>query len=132
MQSTFSRRIVARSIAGKLLAEPKRQGHWIKVLAAYLLERGAAEDAELVANDIAREIYLQSGHLYADVASAKPLSESACAKLKKLLAEATGAKHVELHPHTDKTLLGGFIARTPDQQFDASVRSQLKQLASIN
>ena len=132
MQSKFSRRIIARSIAAKLLAEPHRQKHWMKVLAAYLLEQRAAEDADLMINDVAREVHLQSGRLYASVSSAHELSEHARTQLKHLLAEATGAQHVELDAHLDKSLLGGFIVRTPDQQLDASVRSKLKRLASIN
>jgi len=131
MQSKLSRRVISKAVAAKILAEPARQKHWIKVLAAYLLEQNLVEDADLLINDVARELFLQSGHLFVDVASAHPLSETVRRELKHMLAEVTNAKRVELAEHTDKTLLGGLRARTPDGQFDASVQSKLKQLASI-
>jgi F-type H+-transporting ATPase subunit delta len=132
MHTKFSRRIIAKSIAAKLLAEPSRQKHWLQVLAAYLLEQNMVDDMDLLVNDIAREIYTQNGHLYVDVSSARPLNDAARRELTHMLALATGARHVEIEARIDKTLLGGLVARTPDGQFDASVRSKLKQLASIS
>ena len=89
------------------------------------------DDVDLVINDIAHELYLQSGHLIVEVTSARELSGSTREELRRMLTEATKATRVELSEHTDPNLLGGLIARTPDAIIDASVRTKLKQLASL-
>jgi len=89
------------------------------------------DDLDLFINDVAHELYEQSGHLLVDVTSARTLTESVRSALKHTLQGATGARHIELAEHVDPSLLGGLIARTPDAQLDASVRTQLKQLASL-
>ncbi len=130
--ATFSRRVLARTIAGKLVAEPARQTHWMRVLAAYLVEQNRVAEADLIANDIARELYEQDGQLLAHVTSARPLHDSVRTALKKLLTEQTRAKHVTLTESTDSSLIGGLVARTPDAELDASVRTKLNRLATIN
>jgi F-type H+-transporting ATPase subunit delta len=66
-----------------------------------------------------------------DVTSARKLTDSVREQLKRTLQEATDATRVELSEHIDPSLLGGLIARTPDAELDASVRTKLKQLASL-
>ncbi|HUS26637.1 MAG TPA: F0F1 ATP synthase subunit delta [Nevskiaceae bacterium] len=131
MNSKLSRRVVARAVAAKLVAEPAKRAHWIKVLAAYLVEQNKVEDIDLLVNDIAHELYDQTGHLLVDVTSARPLTEAIRDELKRTLRQATSAVRVELSEHVDRDLLGGLVARTPDGQLDVSVRSQLRQLAAI-
>lgn len=132
MNGNFSRRVIARTIAAKILAEPDRSAHWLKVLAAYLLEHKQADLAELISNDIAREIFAQSGELLVQVTSARKLSSDVLANLKKELAKGVGAKDVVVNEQVDPALIGGLIAQTPDAILDASVRNRLKQLAAIN
>jgi F-type H+-transporting ATPase subunit delta len=129
--SKVSRRILARTVAAKLLAEPEKRGQWLKATAAYLIEHGMAEDVDLIVNDIAHELYEQNGHLLVSVTSARKLSDSTRGTLNRMLKEATNAQRVELTEHTDPDLLGGLVARTPDAVLDASVRTKLKQLASL-
>ncbi|HEY5805816.1 MAG TPA: ATP synthase F1 subunit delta [Candidatus Saccharimonadales bacterium] len=131
MNGKSSRRVLARTIAAKLLAEPDKRGHWLKVTAAYLMDHGMDEDVDLIINDIAHELYLQSGHLLVEVTSARELSNSTREELKRMLKETTNASAVELSERIDPSLLGGLIARTPDAVIDASVRTKLKQLASL-
>lgn len=131
MNNKVSRRVLARTIAAKLLAEPKNRSHWLKVTAAYLVEHHMAEDVDLIINDIAHELNLQSGHLLVSVTSARKLAESAKTELTAMLKSTTGAKHVELTERVDPDLLGGLVVRTPDQQMDISVRTKLKQLAVL-
>src|SRR5262245_52753608 len=121
-----SRRVLARMIAAKLIAEPDRRRHWIKASAAYLMDHGMEEDVDLIINDIAHELYEQSGHLIVDVTSARQLSDSTREELVRMLKEATNAKHVEISEKTDPELLGGLFIRTPDAILDASVRTKLK------
>jgi F-type H+-transporting ATPase subunit delta len=131
MHNKVSRRVLARTVAAKLLAEPSRRGHWLRVTAAYMMEQQMVDDIDLVVNDIAHELYAQSGHLLVDVTSARKLSDAVRADLRHMLQEATGAKRVELAEHIDPTVLGGLIARTPSHQLDASVRTRLKLLGAI-
>lgn len=131
MNNKLSRRVIARTVAAKLLAEPSKQSHWLKVTAAYLLEQHMADDVDLIINDISHALFEQSGHLLVDVTSARRLSDAVRTELRHLMQESTGAKRVELTEHIDPALLGGLIARTPDAQLDASVRTKLKQLASL-
>lgn len=131
MNGKVSRRVLARTMAAKLLAEPDKRSHWIKVLAAYMMDHGMDEQVDLIVNDIAHELYEQSGHLLVDVTSARELSDSTREELKRMLKQATSASRVELSEHIDPDLLGGLIARTPDAIIDASVRTKLKQLASL-
>jgi ATP synthase F1 delta subunit len=131
MQHKVSRRVLARTIAAKLLTEPERRTHWLTVTAAYLIENNMAEDIDLMVNDIAHELYDQSGHLLVDVTSARKLSDAVRSELKQTLQASTNAKKVELVEHVDPDLLGGIVARTPSAIMDASVRTTLKQLASL-
>lgn len=131
MNSKVSRRVLARVIAERLIAEPKNTKHWMQATAAYLVEHGLVEDADLLMNDVARELFAQDGRLMVHVASARPLSETIRAELKTHLREATNAAHVEMSESVDPTLLGGLVAKTPDAELDLSVRRRLRQLASI-
>jgi F-type H+-transporting ATPase subunit delta len=129
--STVSRRVVARTIAAKLVAEPKRQDYWLQVLAAYLIEHHRTDQADLIANDIAHELFVQNGQLLVQVESARPLVDGVRQALTDTLKQETGASQVLLDEHIDPALLGGLIARTPDALLDASVRTKLQQIATI-
>ena len=131
MNSKVSRRVIARTVASKLLAEPKQRKHWIAALAAYLVETNRVNEVDLVVNDIAHELFEQKGELLVDVTSARPLTDTVKSELTRVLKDATAAKEVTLTEAVDPSLVGGLIARTPDAQLDASVRTKLKQLAAI-
>ncbi len=131
MKIKASRRVIARTVASKLLEQPKEREHWVAALAAYLIETNRVDEIDLVVNDIARELFRQRGELIVDVTSARPLTDSVRDELKHLMKATTGAYDVQLTEALDPTLLGGLVARTPDSQLDASVRTKLKQLATI-
>lgn len=126
-----SRRVIARTLAAKLIAEPARRAYWLQALAAYLLEQRRAHELDLIINDIAHELYEQEGQLYVEVTSARPLDAVVRKQLTDTLAELTDAKQVELTESVDSSLIGGLIARTPDAVLDQSVRAKIKQLATI-
>ena len=131
MNSKTSRRVLAQTVASKLLAEPQKRKHWIQALAAFLVENRRTDEIDMLVNDISRELFLQKGELVVDVTSARPLTDDIRRELAASLKRATGANDVQLTEAVDPSLLGGLIARTPDAQLDASVRSKLKQLATI-
>ena len=131
MNQKVSRRVLARTVAEKMLAEPTQAAHWVKVLAAYLLQHGMAEDADLVVNDVAHELYVQAGHLLVNVRTARTLSETVRSELKHHLQRLTDARAIDMRESIDHDLIGGLVARTPDGALDLSIRGQLRQLANI-
>jgi F-type H+-transporting ATPase subunit delta len=131
MSSKLSRRVIARAFVAKVVAEPQRQAHWVKVLAAYLVEQRLINTVDLLLADISREYFAKTGVLLADVTSARPLTDAVRKAVQQALHEATEAKKVIITEHTDQSLIGGVVARTPDAVLDTSVRSQLNQLAAI-
>jgi F-type H+-transporting ATPase subunit delta len=127
----LSRRVIARTIAEKLTEHPSERKHWLGVLAAHLVEQNRVDELDLIMNDIAHELFERSGELLVTTVSANPLSEALRSELKSQLMQATKAKKVALTEEVDPSLLGGLIARTPDAVADMSVRTKLKQLATI-
>lgn len=65
----------------------------------------------------------------AEVTSASPLSEAQQAQLVSALKKRLG-REVTLVTKTDETIIGGAIVRAGDLVIDASVTSQLEQLAN--
>lgn len=130
-QSAVSRRDLVRAVTRGLLDEPERRSEWLQRLAAYVVTHDMADQTDLIINDIAHELYVQSGLLTVEVVSARELSDGLRARLTELLRSQTGASQVAMHETTDPALLGGFIARTADAEIDASVRSKLNKLAGL-
>ncbi|MDB5166256.1 MAG: hypothetical protein JWM37_328 [Candidatus Saccharibacteria bacterium] len=126
-----SRRLVAETIAARILAEPKQSAKWMQIAAAYLLETKQADRSELFLNDLAHELVAQGGPLSAEVVSARPLTAEVMSDLESYLKSATGATEIDVQVSHDPSLLGGFVARTPDGEIDKSVHHQLSQLRGI-
>lgn len=131
MAAKVSRRALAEAITTKLLAEPQRTKHWMQVLAAYVVEHDMVNDADMLINDIAHELYAQAGQLIVEVTSAEELSDNIRQQLSSYLLRETNAKTVQIHESTDPDLIGGLVAKTADAELDASVRTQLRTLAAI-
>ena len=131
MNQKVSRRVLARTVAEKLLAEPSRVKHWLRVLAAYMVEHGLVGDADLLLSDISHELYVQGGHLIVDVQTARPLSEGVRSDLKQYLQKLTDAKTIAMTESVEPELAGGLVAKMPDGELDLSIRSQLRALANI-
>lgn len=130
MNQSVSRRELARVITTKLLTEPTKQSHWLKTLAAYIVEHRLIDELDLLVNDIAHELFEQAGHLTVEVVSAKALTATVRDDVKKYLKEMTDAKHVVLHESVDPELIGGLVARTADAELDTTVKKALRQLAA--
>jgi ATP synthase F1 delta subunit len=115
----------------ELLAQPESRHDWMRRLAGYLVEHRMTDDLDMIVNDIAHELYVQSGLLTVEVVSARALSQDLRARIISMMKDETQATDVVLHETIDESLVGGFIARTPDAEIDASVRSKLRALASL-
>lgn len=131
MAQKFSRRTIARTVAVGLLARPSDRKVWMERAAAYLAANNRQAEAELLARDIAHELFIQGGQLSVDVVSARALSDGVKAELVKMFKAATGASYISMSERQDSNLVGGLIARTPNAQLDLSVRTKLKQIATI-
>jgi ATP synthase F1 delta subunit len=126
-----SRRALARVVAERLSASNADGQAIMREVAAYLLENNMAEDADAIINDIAEEIFAQTGRLVVEVTSAHALTDEARDNLVKYLQESTQAQAVELHETVDESLIGGLIAKTPSAELDVSVRNTLRQLTAL-
>ncbi len=71
----------------------------------------------------------RGGIVAADVTTARPVPEQLGTALRETLVKVTGRK-VRLSFVTDKTIIGGMIARIGSTVFDGSVQSQLERLAA--
>ncbi len=127
-----SRRQIVRVVTARLVDEPQNRTAWLRRLAAYVVTHKMADQVDLLVNDIAHELFLQTGLLTIEVVSARELSADLKASIGELLQTKTGAQEVVVHQSVDRDLLGGFIARTADAELDASVRTKLRALASLS
>lgn len=126
----LGRRRLAREVVQLLNNRPNRQHDIIQQLAGYLVDTKQTKQLDLLVQDIADELFVQNGHLSADVTTAQPMADADIrTALTTMLTQNTGAKTVELHNKTDKTIVGGVLVRTSRHELDATVRSQLKQIA---
>lgn len=131
MNQKLSRRTIAKAIAARLVDEPARRSHWVKVLAAYVVEQKLVGSIDLVLNDVLREIFALDGRLLAEVTTARPMQDAVRNELKAALRDQLDAKDVVLQEVINNELLGGFVVRTPDAIMDTSVRTKLNQLRSL-
>lgn len=131
MSQATSRRDIVRVVTRQLIDQPEKRAEWLQRLAAFVVVHKMVDDIDLIVNDIAHELYEQTGLLTVEVTSARQLSDEVRQAIKSLLQRQTGADRVVLHETTDQALLGGFVARTPDAEIDASIRTKLNKLASL-
>lgn len=103
----------------------------LRALASELVRSHRTVDATSIVGEIARHLRARRHTLLAQVISARPLTHQAEQNIKTLLAQTTGAKIVRLEAQLDRSLLGGFVVRTPDLELDASVAGKLKHLAKL-
>jgi F-type H+-transporting ATPase subunit delta len=69
----------------------------------------------------------EEGVKSAVLTSAQPLNESLVAQIKEILEKEFKSK-VELSQKVDEKLIGGFVLRVEDKQYDASLSTQLKKI----
>jgi F-type H+-transporting ATPase subunit delta len=69
----------------------------------------------------------EEGIKSAVLTSAQPLNEALVIQIRKILETEFNAK-VELRQKVDVNLIGGFVLRVEDKQYDASLSTQLKKI----
>lgn len=94
-----------------------------------IINQGRSEAIESIASEFINLYKIKNGIKNAVITSAKPLDQSQIeaiiAKAKSDLPEGT---KVEVENKVNPELLGGFILRLDDKQFDASVSTKLNNL----
>ncbi len=131
MNQKVSRQTLAKILAEKLIDSPAQAKRIMQMAAAYLMEQGRLGESDLLLNDIAHELQVQTGLLSVEVTSALALSKEARDNLVAFMKQATNATSVNVFQMVDTDLVGGMVARTPDAELDVSVRSKLRKLAAI-
>ncbi|THD69357.1 ATP synthase F1 subunit delta [Robertkochia marina] len=96
-------------------------------LIALLLENNRIEIFEMVAEKFMVLYDELKGKQKAVVTTAVPLTEALEQKILEKVQSLTG-KDVSLEKVVDETIIGGFILRVGDQQFDASIANKLSNL----
>lgn len=127
--STLSRRKVAEYVATQLVAG-KPTGPLMQQVASYLVDHKIANQAELLVRDVEAILAREHGVVLAEVVSARELSQVLIKQIEQFVAQAEGAKQVEVNTSVDPSLLGGVIIRTPRAELDTSVRTKLNALRS--
>jgi F-type H+-transporting ATPase subunit delta len=69
----------------------------------------------------------EEGIKSAILTSALPLNEALVIQIREILEKELNAK-VELSQKVDQKLIGGFVLRVEDQQYDASLSTQLRKI----
>ncbi|PLS81421.1 hypothetical protein CYG49_02035 [Candidatus Saccharibacteria bacterium] len=99
--------------------------------AAYLLEHGQADQAELLIRDITEILAKKHGSVIAEVVTARPLTDSLRKSITRFISDKEQSDHVEINESVDEDLIGGLIIRTPTAEYDSSIRTQLRQLREL-
>lgn len=123
-----SRRELARGVVDKLITGTDST-LLMRQVAAYLLENRISNQMSMLMDDVAVELERRQGHVSAEVRVAFKVSAANEKSLEEYIRRVTGAKTVEMSFIEDRSVLGGFIASTPEFEYDASVRHKLNQLA---
>lgn len=127
-----SRRRLAQTVVSLLSEGRLSRAQVMKMLAAYLITHKQLKQVDLLLLDIAHELTISGGHLYADVKSAFPLDAPTRAELQRYLKAAVGVKSVELYEQIDESLLAGAIVTTADSELDTSARTKLRKLSGLH
>lgn len=124
----LSRRKVATYAAEQLYAGAKTK-HLAQQLAAYVVEQGKVEDADLLLHDIASALSNNHGVATVRMTSAHSLTTALKQAVSNFVRKVEGAHDViVMNETTDPELIGGVKVETANGFFDASVRQTLNQL----
>lgn len=92
-----------------------------------VVSKGRSEILYATAKEFLQEYNRRKGIIKATVTSASPLTDESWNELVQIVTEATG-KEVVLENTVNQDLIGGFVLKVGDRQFDASIASSLAKL----
>jgi len=103
----------------------------LRELAAYIVAHHMAKQAQLIINDLERELAAR-GRVVADVSTARPLDDSARKVVLDYIRTHTDAKKdVALREHIDESLIGGVLVRAGGHELDTTIKTKLKRLQGL-
>ena len=126
---TISRKSLAKAYLS--LAQSRGQKHATQALAAALLTEKKVHDLELVIKEISRELLTANQELHVEIISANELSTPIKSSIKTMLKSRTSASRISATFTTNPHLKGGFMARTPTEEIDASIARQISTLKHL-
>lgn len=121
-----SRRLIARSVAQRLLAG-EDSAEVLRQLAAYVVEHRLHTQLVQLIGDIEYEL-ASAGTVVANVTTARTLTPELRQKLSDFIKRETSARRVVLEETIDPSVIGGVVIETPTLTLDASVSTKLKRL----
>lgn len=86
--------------------------------------------SEAVAEEYHQLLEEANGRVEVQVRSASPLTDPLRARLREVLAKATG-RHVDLIEKIDESLIGGMVVQVGDDKYDSSVRRKLHTVGQL-
>ena len=126
--SNISRTQVSKYVAQAWVDKSVPRTELVKQMAAYLVDSKRKSEIELLVADVRREIALQHGIVVAEAISARELTDGLRKHISAFVKDKTGASKVALSESIDESLVGGVVVRTPDSEYDLSVRGKLNAL----
>jgi len=93
-----------------------------------ITHKGREAYLEAIAKEFVQQYKRYKGIQTAVITSAAGLDDRLRSEVYRLVKENTNSE-VELIEKVDKDIIGGFILRMDDRQYDASISSELKKLA---
>ncbi len=127
-----SRTSVAKHISQAWVDKTVPRRELVQQMVAYLVESKKTHEAELLVNDVKKFIAQNHGIVVAEAVSAYPLADDLKKHISAYVKEKTGAQKVALQTNVDESLIGGVVVRTPEREFDLSVRGKLNSLKGAN
>ena len=110
----------------KSLASKMKSSDMAKKVLEVLVRNHRINDLDAILAALQSYVNDMLGVAVAEVRSAKALTADEMSKLASVLSGRVGKK-VELEVHTDKSLLGGFVAKIGSQIYDASVINKIER-----
>lgn len=131
MAAITSRTQVARYVAQAWVDKSVPRKDLVQQMAAYLVDSKKKHEAGLLINDVKMFISQKHGIVVAEAVGARPLSEILQKHISAYVKDQTGAQKVALTTSVDESLIGGVVVRTPEREFDLSVRGKLNGLKGV-
>lgn len=112
------------------LARERSPHHAREALAAAIMSLRLTHEVEAVVREISREL-AQEGRILGEVISARQLSPELKKEIEGTLKRLTPTAHLSLTYQRDENLIGGFVAKLPTQEIDASLIAVIRKISYV-
>jgi F-type H+-transporting ATPase subunit delta len=91
-------------------------------------QKGREPFIPAMAEEFHRQYNIQQGIQTAEVITTFPLDAALRRQFEQIVKDVSGKKNVELLEKVDSKLIGGFVLKIGDRQYDESINSKLRKL----